>query len=140
MNWKLLLASPLLLLLTSCTGFSLFGKKAPVVPEPIVVTKTEYLYRNIPIQPRPKHVTLNDIDFYAVTEENLEEFLKRFGEENGAVVFFAISVPHYENIALNMGELRRFIEQQSAIILYYEENVNVKPDQNEEQTEEDTGN
>jgi len=39
-----------------------------------------------------------------------------------------------------MGELRRFIEQQSAIILYYEENVNVKPDQNEEQIEEDTGN
>jgi hypothetical protein len=121
-------------------GFSLFGKKAPVVPEPIVVTKTEYLYRNIPIQPRPKHVTLNDIDFYAVTEENLDEFLVRFGEENGAVVFFAISVPHYENISLNMGELRRFIEQQSAIILYYEENVNVKPDQNEEQIEEDTGN
>jgi len=105
-----------------------------VVPEPIVVTQTEYLYRNVPLQPRPKPVTLYDLEFYAVTEENLDEFLERFGEENGAVVFFAISVPDYENIALNMGELRRFIEQQSAIILYYEENINVQ-EQSDEQTE-----
>lgn len=104
-----------------------------MVPEPIVVTKTEYAYRNIPLQPRPKPVTLYDIDFYAVTTENLDEFLERFGEENGAVVFFAISVPDYENIALNMGELRRFIESQSAIILYYEENVNVQAEQPDEE-------
>lgn len=93
-----------------------------------MVTKTEYVYREIPIQARPKPVTLYDLQFYAVTKENLDDFLKRFEKENGDVVFFAISVPDYENIALNMGELRRFIESQNAIILYYEENVNKKPD------------
>ena len=134
MNWKLLLAGPLLLLLTSCTGFSLFGKKAPIVPEPIVITQTEYLVRNIPIQPRPKPVTLYDLNFYAVTKENLDEFLERFDKENGSIVFFALSVPDYENISLNMGELRRFIESQTAIILYYEENVNINPEKENEQT------
>ena len=129
MKWKLLLVSLLLPLLSSCTSFSLFGKKEPVVPEPIVVTKTEYLYREVPIQSRPKPVDLYDIEFYAVTDENIDEFLERFEEDNGSVVFFAISVPDYENIALNMGELRRFIESQNAIILYYEQNVNVKPEQ-----------
>ena len=132
MNWnklQALLLLPLLLTLSSCTSFSLFGKKEPVVPEPIVVTKTEYLYREVPIQSRPKPVDLYDIEFYAVTDENIDEFLERFEEDNGSVVFFAISVPDYENIALNMGELRRFIESQNAIILYYEQNVNVKPEQ-----------
>jgi len=133
MKWKLLLVSLLLPLLSSCTSFSLFGKKEPIVPEPIVVTQTEYLYREVPIQSRPKPVDLYDIEFYAVTDENIDEFLERFEEDNGSIVFFAISVPDYENIALNMGELRRFIESQNAIILYYEENVNVKPEQEDDE-------
>lgn len=132
MKWKLLLVSLLLPLLSSCTGFNLFGGRAPVAPEPIVVTETEYLYREIPIQTRPKPVTLYDIEFYAVTGENIDEFLERFEKDNGDVVFFAISVPDYENIALNMGELRRFIESQTAIIVYYEENVNKQPEVEEE--------
>lgn len=136
-NWKLLLVSPLLLLLSSCVsvpGLGFFKKKEspPIIPEPIVVTQTEYVTRTIPIQPRPKPISLYDIEFYAVTKENLDEFLERFEKENGDVVFFAISVPDYENIALNMGELRRFIEQQGSIILYYEENANPKEDENEE--------
>jgi len=133
MKWKLLLVSLLLPLLSSCTSFSLFGKKEPIVPEPIVVTQTEYLYREVPIQSRPKPVDLYDIEFYAVTSENIEEFLERFEKDNGDVVFFAISVPDYENIALNMGELRRFIESQTAIIVYYEENVNKQPEQTDDE-------
>jgi hypothetical protein len=121
MRWKLLRASLFLLLLSSLTACSLFSK-----PEKVVVTQVEYVERTIPIQPRPKPVTLYDIEFYAVTEENLDEFLERFEKENGDIVFFAISVPDYENISLNMGELRRFIESQTAIIVYYEENANPK--------------
>jgi hypothetical protein len=119
-KWKFLRASLFLLLLSSFTACSLLK------PEEVVVTQVEYVDRVIPVQPRPKPVSLYDIEFYAVTSENLEEFLERFEKDNGDVVFFAISVPDYENIALNMGELRRFIESQSAIILYYEENANPK--------------
>jgi hypothetical protein len=119
-KWKFLRASLFLLLLSSFTACSLLK------PEEVVVTQVEYVDRVIPVQPRPKPVSLYDIEFYAVTSENLEEFLERFEKDNGDVVFFAISVPDYENIALNMGELRRFIESQSAIILYYENNANPK--------------
>jgi hypothetical protein len=121
MRWKLLRASLLLLLLSSLTACSLFSK-----PEKVVVTQVEYVERTIPIQPRPKPVTLYDIEFYAVTKENIDEFIERFEKAEGSLVFFAISVPDYENIALNMGELRRFIESQTAIIVYYEENANPK--------------
>lgn len=120
-KWKLLRASLFLLLLSSLPACSLFSK-----PEKVVVTQVEYVERTIPIQPRPKPVTLYDIEFYAVTKENIDEFIERFEKAEGSLVFFAISVPDYENIALNMGELRRFIESQSAVILYYEENANPK--------------
>ena len=93
-----------------------------------MVTQTELVYRQLPIQARPKPVRLYDIQFYAVTKRNLDEFLERFEKENGDIVFFAISVPDYENISLNMAELRRFIESQNSILLYYEENVNKKPE------------
>jgi hypothetical protein len=125
-KWKQLLV--LTLLTSSLTGCaSLFGGSKPA-PEPIVVTQTELVYRQLPIQARPKPVRLYDIQFYAVTKRNLDEFLERFEKENGDIVFFAISVPDYENISLNMAELRRFIESQNAILLYYEENVNKKPE------------
>ena len=128
MKWKVLRVSLLLLLLSSATACSFLRK-----PEEVVVTQVEYVERTIPLQPRPKPVTLYDIEFYAVTEENLDEFLERFEKENGDVVFFAISVPDYENIALNMGELRRFIQSQSAVILYYEENANPNEEESEEE-------
>ena len=34
-----------------------------------------------------------------------------------------MSVPSYENLALDMAELRRYIEQQKEIIIYYEKAV-----------------
>lgn len=126
-KWKFLRASLFLLLLSSFTACSLLK------PEEVVVTQVEYVDRVIPVQPRPKPVNLYDIEFYAVTSENLEEFLERFEKDNGDVVFFAISVPDYENIALNMGELRRFIQSQTAIIVYYEENANPNKEEETEQ-------
>ena len=126
-KWKFLRASLFLLLLSSFTACSLLK------PEEVVVTQVEYVDRVIPVQPRPKPVSLYDIEFYAVTDENIDEFLERFEKENGDVVFFAISVPDYENIAINMGELRRFIQSQTAIIVYYEENANPNKEESEEQ-------
>ena len=42
----------------------------------------------------------------------------------GDFVFFAISVPDYENLSLNMSELKRYIDQQKTIIVYYEKSIN----------------
>ena len=66
---------------------------------------------------------MNDIHFYVVTEDTFEEFKKRFTKENGDFLFYALSVRDYETIALNMAELKRFIDQQQQIIVYYEKAV-----------------
>ena len=63
------------------------------------------------------------VKFYVVTEKNYEDFKKRFIQKNGEYVFYAMSVPDYENLALDMAELRRYIEQQKEIIIYYEKAV-----------------
>lgn len=91
--------------------------------EPQVIVKTDYVEKKIPIQPRPKGVDMHPVYFYAVNEENIDEFLEKFEKENGDIVFFAISVPHYENLSLNLADIKRYIGQQKSLILYYEDSI-----------------
>jgi len=108
---KILLVSLSLLLLSSCTK----------APEPTIITVPEIIEKDIPIVERPKGLSLTSPYFHVVTSENLEEFIEKFKKSNGSeLVFYAISVRDYENLSLNLAELRRYIEQQQAIIVYYE--------------------
>jgi len=125
MSSKLILVSSLLLLTSGCASV-----------EPQVVLKTDYVVKDIPIQPRPKPLNLHRVKWYAVTPENMEEFLERFEEESGINVFFAVSVPDYENMSLNVAELRRYINQQKALIVYYEESIETMIKETPEDTEE----
>ena len=111
-----------ILLLSSCSSFY-------KEPEIKVVTKLEKTV--VPIVPMPKPVQMNDIKIYVVSpEENFEEFKKEFEAKNGGDAYIAISIKDYENLSKNFAELRRYIEQQKAIILYYEEAVSPLPEDN----------
>lgn len=77
----------------------------------------------VPLATRPKPVQLVDTRIYVVNQDNLEEFIEEFVETNGDLAFIAMSVKDYENLALNIAELRRFIKQQGEVILYYETSV-----------------
>ena len=70
---------------------------------------------------------MNNIYFYVVTEQNFEEFKKRFIKENGDLVGYVLSVRDYETLALNMAELKRYLQQQKEIIVYYEKAVTPNP-------------
>ena len=72
---------------------------------------------------------MNDIYFYVVTEQNFEEFKKRFIKENGDLVGYVLSVRDYETLAINMAEIKRYIEQQKQIIIYYEKAVSPKKEE-----------
>jgi len=92
-------------------------------PEPQIVTVTDVQRTIVPIVAHPKKVNLNDVKIYVVNEDNYEEFLADFQAKNGKTAYIAISVKDYENLSLNFAELRRYIEQQKEIIVYYEEAV-----------------
>jgi hypothetical protein len=79
----------------------------------------------IPTVARPKPVQLNDVRVYVVNKDNLEQFIEEFTDTNGELAFVALAIKDYENLALNVAELRRFINQQGEVILYYERAVSV---------------
>jgi len=109
---------------------SLFLLTACASDEKIIV-QTEIIQTEIPTQARPKGVSLSNVRFYVVTKENLNDFLKNFEKENDDTVFYAMSVKDYEKMALNIADLRRYINQQDKLILYYEKAVKkpeVKPE------------
>ena len=106
------------LLVLTMTGCSVFRK-----PEEVVVTNTVIKAPDIPLQPQPRPINMIDIKWYTVTTDNIDEFEKNFENDNGDLVFFAISVPHYQNLSLNLAEIRRYIEQQQSIIIYYENQI-----------------
>ena len=125
MTLSLLLATALLI--SGCVGFK---------PEKEIVTVTKLVERTIPTVPHPKPVQMNEIKIYVVSpSENFEEFKKEFEAKNGADSYIAISVKDYENLSKNFAELRRYIDQQKQIILYYEEAV--KPSENLEEEKKD---
>jgi len=94
-----------------------------------IEVQTVEVERNIPIQNRPRQLNLSDINWYVVTSENFEKFKKRYEKENGVFLFYVISVRDYETLALNMAEIKRYIEQQKQIIIYYEKAVTPKEEE-----------
>jgi len=119
---KLVLFSGLLLSSFSLTGcFSWTEEK--------VVVQTKIIKPNIPTQTKPKPVQMNKVKFYVVTKKNLNEFMAKFEKETGDVVFYAISVRDYEDLALNLADLRRYLQQQDKIIVYYEKAIKDIPEE-----------
>jgi endo-alpha-1,4-polygalactosaminidase (GH114 family) len=90
-------------------------------PEPEVVVTTKYQEQNIPTQEAPKSVQFPPVDWFVITEDNLEEKIAEIDAKTGNVVVFAITPKGYENLALGIAELRRYVKDQQAIIAYYEE-------------------
>ena len=84
----------------------------------------------VPLAARPKPIDLVDTRVYVVNSDNLDEFIAEFTAENGDFAIVALSIKDYENLALNVAELRRFINQQTEVIIYYEKAVT--PSKNEE--------
>lgn len=111
---RLLLLATLPMLLTACLGRT---------PEPSVVVETKYQEQNIPIQERPKSVDFPPVDWFVITEENLEEKLAEIDTKTGNVVLFTITPKGYENLAIGIADLRRYVKDQQAIIAYYEESL-----------------
>lgn len=111
-NYLIVLSAlPLLLLTSGCFSWNKTKE---------LKVSTIEVQRKIPVQSRPRPVDMTDLKFYVVTEENFEKFKVRFEKDVGSFLFYAISVRDYENLALNMSEIKRYIEQQKQIIIYYE--------------------
>ena len=77
----------------------------------------------IPIAERPKPVKLIDTKIYVVNKDNYDQFVQDFTERNGELAYVALAIKDYENLAINISEIRRYLNQQTEIIVYYEEQL-----------------
>ena len=119
---RLTLCSVLLvvpLVLTACARTP--EKQIVTVPTVVEVPKIEAPV--IQIVPRPEPVELKNADIVVVTEANLEETIARIKEMQGDFVLYAMTAQSFESLALNFEQVKRFIEQQNSVILYYEKAV-----------------
>jgi len=80
----------------------------------------------IPTVAAPKPLVLSDTRVFVVTKDNYDEFVKEFTETYGDLAFVALSMKDCENLALNISDIKRYLEQQKQIILYYEKAVTEK--------------
>ena len=91
--------------------------------EPEIITVTNVIKPEIPIVEHPKKISVNDVHFYVVTAENIEDFKLKFLKKENDLVFVALSIKDYENLSLNLADIIRYIKQQKNIILYYEDSI-----------------
>ena len=126
-SWKTLLLRiikmELILIAITILGgcAALLTSEPPIPPEPKVIVETQYVEKNIPVQQRPKGLKMRDVSWYVVTPANIDSFHAKIKSNLGEDwVYYGIEVPDYENLALNVGDIQRYILQQQALLDYYE--------------------
>tara|TARA_E500000318_G_C3428637_1_gene160220 strand:- start:197 stop:433 length:237 start_codon:yes stop_codon:yes gene_type:complete len=69
----------------------------------------------------PREIDLKQLQWIAVTPDNWEEQLARIEEQEGELVFLAMTIPDYEVMAYNMQEIKRYITELKDVVVYYRE-------------------
>jgi hypothetical protein len=105
----LLLASGLFLVACGST---------PIEEVKPVEIRTVEVPRPAPIVPAVDQLRLRPVNWIVITPDNIEESFAKI--QSGEVVLFAVTTQGYENIALNLSDIRAMIEQQKKIIAIYQ--------------------
>jgi hypothetical protein len=104
------------------SAFLLSACATPPLKVDVTTTKPTVV---IPEKPRP--VQMAPIGLTVVTKQNFND-LQIAITKNPSSVFIVLQPEDYDNLVNNVGELRRYIDQQNAIILYYDKTVNAITD------------
>lgn len=89
--------------------------------KPLEISTTPVEHRILqPSMPSP--VSLNDVKFRVITKDTLDAFIAEQTklQENSNPVFVVVGIDDYQALSLNLAELRRYIDQQKQIIIYYQ--------------------
>jgi len=112
-NQSKTLAVPLMVLTMACSCSLIPTKQIEVVAKP--------LERKI-IQPvMPRQIDLQNPTWIVVNPDNWEDQLALIEQQEGELVFLAMTIPDYEVMAYNMQELKRYITELKDVVVYYRE-------------------
>jgi len=72
--------------------------------------------------PLPLEVQLVDVDWTVLTPELMAEYLKMLEEGSAPqTAYYALTSKEYENLSMNMAELKRYLKDSIHIIEFYRE-------------------
>ena len=112
-----------MILMMACSCSLLPTKKIEVTAKPMDRTIVQ------PVMPR--EIDLKEVRWLTITPENYEEQFEVIEDQEGELVFLAMTVPDYEVMAYNMQELKRYITELKDVVVYYRK-VTTKQEQEDE--------
>ena len=120
-SWKILRTSAqqLMILMMVCSCSLIPTKQIEVTAKP--------LDRKI-VQPiMPREIDLQEPRWIVITPENWEDQLAMIEQQEGELVFLAMTIPDYEIMAYNMQEIKRYITELQDVVVYYRKVTVDKP-------------
>lgn len=114
MNMIRIFSILLFLILASCSGV----QSIDIISKPLELQTAQ------PADPGMVH--MEPVTFRVVTKDNLDAFVQEMIKTQGNpnFVIVAITTDDYKNLALNLDDLKRYIQQQKSIIIYYKKVTN----------------
>ena len=109
---------PLVILLSSCSS----------KPEKEIVTVETIVKPTIAIAQRPRPVEFDELKVKVITEANVQEVIQEMKTNQGQFLVYALDPVTFKNLAIGIEEIKRYIEQQNDIIVYYEKAVTDEPE------------
>ena len=119
MNKLVLYLVPLAILLSSCSW----------KPEKEIVTVETIVKPTITIAQRPRPVEFDELKVKVITEANVQEVIQEMKTNQGQFLVYALDPVTFKNLAIGIEEIKRYIEQQNDIIVYYEKAVTEEPEE-----------
>jgi hypothetical protein len=110
---SILLASSILL--GGCTTLGFGPSVDPIEVKTVAVAKEPLSL------PDPRVVKPKNVEWFIITPENVEEVLAELSDKGYDVVLYGLTDDGYENLSMNMAQLRAYIVQQKEIIRLYRE-------------------
>ena len=100
-----------MILIMACSCSLIPTKQIEVTAKPI---------DRIIVQPvMPREIDLKEPMWIVITPDNWEDQLAMIEQQEGELVFLAMTIPDYEVMAYNMQELKRYINELKEVVVYY---------------------
>lgn len=100
-----------------------------MAPPAKIITETEYVTPPKPIVPNVDPLSLRDVEFIIITPDNVEAV---FADQKDKALF-VLTPKGYEDLALNISDVRALIQQQKKIIALYEKQWEIPANNNQEE-------
>ena len=111
---KAALVSAVLLSLGTLTGCAT-NEAQPVVINAVPVQKTALALKD------PEPIKTRAVHWFVITPENAQDVFAELQKKKYSLVLFGLTDDGYENLSLNIAEIRAYMTEQKAIIKAYRE-------------------